>query len=318
MKAAERKIVAALEILQKLDVPRAQQNERSALCLLALLNLSPNKKWEQAENPLVGITPIMDWAREHYKKDYAPNTRETVRRQTMHQYVSAGFALCNPDKPKRPVNSPKTIYQIEPATLELMRTYGTRSWKGLLAKYLAQRQTLAARYAHERELAMIPVKIAPGKKITLSPGSHSELIRAIIEDFGPRFVPGGRLIYAGDTGDKWGYFDETLLENLGVSVDLHGKMPDVVLYCPKRNWLLLVESVTSHGPVDGKRHDELTNLFTGSTVGLVYVTAFPSRSIMARYLPEIAWETEVWVADAPSHLIHFNGVRFLGPYAEVK
>jgi hypothetical protein len=35
---------------------------------------------------------------------------------------------------------------------------------------------------------------------------------------------------------------------------------------------------------------------------------------MSRYLGEIAWETEVWVADAPSHLIHFNGERFLGPY----
>ena len=91
-------------------------------------------------------------------------------------------------------------------------------------------------------------------------------------------------------------------------------MPDVVLHFTAKNWLLLVECVTSHGPVDGKRHAELAKLFAGSTAGLVYVTAFPNRAIMGRYLGEIAWETEVWVADAPSHLIHFNGVRFLGPY----
>lgn len=91
-------------------------------------------------------------------------------------------------------------------------------------------------------------------------------------------------------------------------------MPDVVLYYPERNWLLLVESVTSHGPVDANRHEELARLFSTATPGLVYVTAFPNRLNMARYLSEIAWETEVWVADAPSHLIHFNGVRFLGPY----
>jgi hypothetical protein len=91
-------------------------------------------------------------------------------------------------------------------------------------------------------------------------------------------------------------------------------MPDVVLHYPDRNWLVLVESVTSHGPVDGKRHSELSRLFGGSTAGLVYVTAFPGRSVMGRYLGEVAWETEVWVADAPSHLIHFNGERFLGPY----
>src|SRR5512136_610237 len=110
-------IAAALAILSALGLPRAQQNERSALCLLALLNLTPDKTWAQAESPLIGITPIMDWAREYYHKAYAPNTRETVRRQTMHQFVAAGIALYNPDDPKRPVNSPKAVYQIEPNTL---------------------------------------------------------------------------------------------------------------------------------------------------------------------------------------------------------
>ncbi len=161
----------------------------------------------------------------------------------------------------------------------------------------------------------LPVKLATGDTIRISPGDHSELIKAIIEEFAPRYVPDGVLIYAGDSGEKWGYFDKDLLAKLGVVVDGHGKMPDVVLYYPERNWLLLVESVTSHGPVDGKRHEELARLFATSEAGLVYVTAFPSRAAMSRYLGEIAWETEVWCADAPSHLIHFNGTRFLGPYA---
>lgn len=304
----------ALQILVSLGLPRAQKNERSALCLLALLNLTPNKTWEKAKNPLIGITPIMDWARKHYDKDYAPNTRETVRRQTMHQFVDAGLVLYNPDKPDRPVNSPKAVYQIEPTTLALLQTFNTPQWKENLIVYLAKSKTLVARYAKERKQKLIPVKIAPGKRITLSPGEHSELIRAIIEEFAPRFAPGSMLVYAGDTGEKWGYFDATLLTKLGVNVNSHGKMPDVVLYYTAKNWLLLVESVTSHGPVDGKRHAELATLFAGSTTGLVFVTAFPNRAIMARYIGEIAWETEVWVADAPSHLIHFNGERFLGPY----
>jgi len=307
-------IEAAYRVIISLGLPRAQQNERSALSLLALLNLTPGKAWADAENPLVGITPIMDWAREHYGKEYAPNTRETFRRQTMHQFCDAGVALYNPDRPDRPVNSPKAVYQIEPAALTLLRTFGTSQWHDNLAAYLAERETLVAKYAMEREQNRIPVEIAPGKEITLSPGEHSELIRAIIEDFAPRFAPGSVLVYAGDTGDKWGYFDAALLADLGVGVDSHGKMPDVILHFTEKNWLLLVESVTSHGPVDGKRHEELAKLFAGSKAGLVYVTAFPNRSIMGRYLGEIAWETEVWVADAPSHLIHFNGERFLGPY----
>lgn len=307
-------IAESYQILISLGLPRAQQNERSALCLLALINLTPAKKWPKAENPLMGITPLMDWMRDHYRKNYAPNSRETIRRQTMHQFVNAGIALYNPDKPDRPVNSPKAVYQIEPETLKLFQSFGTRAWHDQLTNYLAQRETLSSKYANERKQSRVPVKIAKGKKITLSPGEHSELIRAIIEDFGPRFAPGCMLVYAGDTGDKWGYFDAVLLAKLGINVDTHGKMPDVVLYDLQRNWLLLVESVTSHGPVDGKRHFELSRLFAGAKAGLVYVTAFPNRAIMARYLNDIAWETEVWVSEAPSHLIHFNGERFLGPH----
>ncbi|AJP60128.1 restriction endonuclease (plasmid) [Pandoraea vervacti] len=308
-------IEAAHQIIISLGLPRAQQNERSALALLALLNLTPDKRWADAGNPLVGITPIMDWAREHYGKIYAPNTRETFRRQTMHQFCDAGVALYNPDKPDRAVNSPKAVYQIEPAALKLLRSFGSEQWHDNLTAYLAERETLVAKYAKARTQTRIPVEVAPGQAITLSPGEHSELIRAIIEDFAPRFAPGSVLVYAGDTGDKWGYFDAALLAELGVNVDAHGKMPDVVLHFTEKNWLLLVESVTSHGPVDGKRHAELARLFADSKAGLVFVTAFPNRSVMGRYLGDIAWETEVWVADAPSHLIHFNGVRFLGPYA---
>jgi len=295
-------------------MPRAQRNERSALCLLALLNLTQRKSWAKAQNPLMGITPMMDFARDQYSKQYAPNTRETFRRQTMHQLVAAGIALYNPDNLGRPANSPKAVYQIEPDTLALLRTFGTASWNKKLHAYQQNRQTLTARYAKQREMQKLPVTLATGRAIRLSPGDHSELIKAIIKEFAPRFVPGGVLIYAGDTGEKWGYFDKELLAKLGVAVEGHGKMPDVVLYYPQKKWLLLVESVTSHGPVDGKRHDELVRLFAAAKAGLVYVTAFPSRSVMTRYLGEIAWETEVWVADAPTHLIHFNGERFLGPY----
>lgn len=309
-------IESAQKILVALGLPSAQQNERSALCLLALLNLTPGKSWSDAENPLMGITPIMDWVRKFYAKDYAPNTRETFRRQSMHQFCAAGIALYNPDKPDRPVNSPKAVYQVEPATLALLRSFGSHQWQNNLAAYLAKRETLVARYAKEREQKRIPVNISENQPITLSPGEHSELIRAIIEEFAPRFAPDSQLVYVGDTGDKWGYFNAELLAGLGVEVDAHGKMPDVVLYFREKDWLLLVESVTSHGPVDGKRHDELAKLFAKATAGLVYVTAFPNRTVMGRFLGEIAWESEVWVADAPSHLIHFNGIRFLGPYPE--
>jgi hypothetical protein len=314
MTTKRRHVASALHVLSELGMPNAQQNERSAVSLLALLNLQPGMSWSQATDPLIGITPIMIWARAHYGRNDAPNTRETFRRQTMHQFVDAGIALYNPDDPTRPVNSPRAVYQISPPTLQLLKTHGSKEWQSNLAEYLKIRKTLADQYAAARQLHQIPVTTADGKALALTPGDHSHLIKAIIEDFAPRFAPGSTLIYAGDTGSKAGYFDESLLAKLGVVLDRHGKLPDVVLHYVERNWVLLIESVTSHGPVDGKRHGELSNLFATCSAGLVYVTAFPNRQIMGRYLPEIAWETEVWCADAPSHLIHFNGNRFLGPY----
>ena len=91
-------------------------------------------------------------------------------------------------------------------------------------------------------------------------------------------------------------------------------MPDVILHFPQQDWLILIEAVTSHGPVDAKRREELYRLFSPVKDKLVFVTAFLKRSEMSSYLSVISWETEVWVAEAPTHLIHFNGVRFLGPY----
>ncbi len=311
---AGKRVREARHILEALGMPRAQQNDRSALCLLALASIAPKTCWQDARNPLLGITPIIEWIGSNYRKVYAPNTRETVRRQTMHQFVNAGIAIYNPDDQSRPVNSPRAVYQLECELLSVVKAYGTVEWQERLDSYLSGRPKLIDLYTKRRNLSLVPVRISEEEDISLSPGEHSELIGAIIEEFAPRFTPGSRLAYVGDTGNRSCYLDRNLLSRLGVPMDQHGKMPDVVLYCEVKEWVVLVEAVTSHGPVDGKRHQELAALFPNAEAGLVYVTAFPDRTTMARYLSEIDWETEVWVSDAPDHLIHFNGERFLGPY----
>jgi len=308
------RIQEALSILIALGLPKGQRNERSALALLALLNLKPSDKWKDAQEPLMGITPMMDFAKQFYGKNYAPNTRETFRRQTIHQFLHAGLVRQNPDKPDREPNSPKFCYQIEADTLALVKCFGTKKWEPKLQRYLETHGRLADRYAKERKMHKIPLTINGRKKVLLAPGSHSQLIKHIINQFGPRYAPRAKLLYVGDTGEKMVHFDKESFETLGLRFDSHGKFPDVVLYFEEKNWLLLIESVTSHGPVDAKRHSELAALFAASKADLVFVTAFPDRQTMAKYLPAISWETEVWVADAPTHLIHFNGERFLGPH----
>lgn len=309
------KLDEAKDIIASIGMPKAQFNDRSALCLLALLDLKPDQQWSESSNPLMGITPIMDWSKASYNREYAPNTRETFRRQSMHQFVEAGVALYNPDEPDRPVNSPKAVYQVSTEFLELAKSYGLRSWDKKLGEFKGTKLALAARYAQSRDLKMIPLRLKDGLIISLSPGNHSQLIKEIVEQFGPRFAPGGKLVYVGDTGSKHGYYDCDVLAELDIYLDNHGKMPDVILCDDEQSWLFLIESVTSHGPVDSKRQIELAKLFGDAQAALVYVSAFPDRSVFTRFAPDIAWETEAWIADAPSHLIHFNGDRFLGPYS---
>jgi len=171
-------------------------------------------------------------------------------------------------------------------------------------------------YAKEREMLRVPIRLLNGKEIKLSPGGQNILIKKIIDDFCPLFTPAGHVIYVGDTEAKWAYFDSEALRSLGVEIEEHGKMPDVVVHYVKKNWLILIEAVTSHGPVNPKRKKELKELFSGSSAGIVYVTAFLDRRTMMKYLDEISWETEVWIAETPTHLVHFNGERFLGPYED--
>ncbi|MBN1613231.1 MAG: restriction endonuclease [Deltaproteobacteria bacterium] len=313
---AEKKIEEALAILNDLGLPRQQLNERSALTLLSLLGLGPTDKWADASDPLMGITPMMDFFREHYGKKYAPNTRETVRRQTVHQFLQAAMIVANPDKPSRLTNSPKAVYQIDPSVFKLLRSFKKPGWKSRLRQYLGTVDTLKKVYAREREMRRLPVNLASGKRIRLSPGGQNVLVKKILDDFCPLFTPAGDVIYIGDTQKKWAYFDSEALALLGVRTEEHGKMPDVVIHYREKRWLVLIEAVTSHGPVDPKRRQELKALFAGSTEGLVFVTAFLDRKTMVKYLNDISWETEVWIAESPTHMIHFNGERFLGPYEE--
>ncbi len=253
---------------------------------------------------------------EHYGKRYAPNTRETVRRQTVHQFLAAGLVVLNPDEPDRPINSGKTVYQVSPASLRLLRAYGTVDWAVELINYQHRIESLTERYALERDLQRIPVTLPEGQEVSLSPGGQNELVARIVEDFCPIFTPGGLVLYVGDADEKFAIHDAAGLAELGISLDEHGKMPDLVIHDVLRDWLVLIEAVTSHGPVNPKRREELRDLFSASSAGLVFVTAFENRRTLAKYVADISWETEVWVAENPTHLIHFDGERFLGPYQD--
>jgi len=225
---ASERIKEALAILKEISAPREQQNERSALCLLALANIQPQTPWNQATAPRRRITEMMDWFRDYYGKQYAPNTRETVRRQTMHQFVQMGIVIENPDRPDRPTNSPKWCYQLHQQALSLLKSYGFEQWEEARQNYIVSVTNLLQN--KKRNIPMIPVSLPNGQAIELSSGGQNILIKDILESFCPRFTPKGLVLYVGDAGNKFIINETQKFREMEIELDPHGKMPDIVVH----------------------------------------------------------------------------------------
>jgi hypothetical protein len=308
------KIEEAQVILHRLGLPEAQCNEISGYTLLALCNVRENDEWSGVFKQSHGVSKgIMAFISENYHKNYAPNTRETVRRQVLHQFVQAGIADYNPDIPDLPMNSPRAHYAITGIALETIRTFNTKRWPQSVKNFREQAGELIAKYSRERKMSRVPEKLPDNSILHLSPGKHNEVQAAIVEEFASRFAQGSVLLYLGDTENKDLYVDKENLEKIGILITEHSKLPDVVIYDESKNWLYLIEAVTSHGPMSPKRVFELEEFLKDCNTGKIYISAFPDFSEFKKHTNHIAWETEVWIMEFPEHMIHFNGDRFFGP-----
>jgi type II restriction enzyme len=308
-------IEEAQQVLRAFGLPAAQQNEMAALTLLALLTLGPNDPWTAATRERKSVSKdIMAFISDRHGRTYAPNTRETIRRQVLHQFLQARIAEYNPFESELPTNSPRAHYAISDTALSVIQRYGSADWPEAVARFNAQHGTLDAIYARPRSAGTaIPLTLPDGRVVVLSPGAHNRVQKAIIEEFIPRFAPNARLLYLGDTALKTVSMDAAALNSIGFSASDHDKLPDIILFDAVRDWILLIEAVTSHGPMSPKRVFELEERLQDNRHRAVYVSAFPSVPVFRRHMRSIAWETEVWIAELPDHMIHFNGDRFLGP-----
>ena len=298
----------ASTLLESMKVPEKQRNQMCCLVLLAMADLMPGTKWSCAQNNWKRIHDIISFVDEYYGVKYAENSRETIRKQAMHHFRNAAFIEDN----GMATNSPNYRYRLTDEMLNLVRSYGKRQWNSNRKAFLELHQGLMDLYDTKRKFTKIPVVIN-GASFSFSPGKHNELQKAIIEEFAPRFSPGAECLYVGDTIEKDLVFDEDRLSQLGVEMTIHDKLPDVMLYSPDRNWLYFVEAVTSVGPMTPSRVKQIQEMTEGSHAGRIYVTAFLDLKTYKKFADQLAWDTEVWIAEMPDHMIHLNGDRFLGP-----
>lgn len=302
------KVREAKEFLKAFGMPEKQQTDIAAYTLLTLANIRPADDWSTATNHWIRIHDVLKFTSEYYGKIYAENTRETIRKNCMHQFREGALIEDN----GKATNSPNYHYRITDEALNLMRAFGTSDWEKLLGPFRLYHQSLIEKYTSKREMQMMPVHIN-GRELKFSSGEHNLLQKAILEQFAPRFAPDSECLYVGDSIKKDLIRNKDKLAALGLEITLHDKMPDVILYRQDRNWLYFIEAVTSVGPMSPQRILEIQEMSRNAAAGKIFVTAFPDMDTYKKFSADLAWETEVWIAAYPDHMIHLNGDKFFGP-----
>lgn len=300
------KIERVKKLLEELGMPKRQQSNMCALVILSLANLGKRTPWPEATNEWLGIHGIIGFIKDKYKIRYAENTRESIRKIALHHFVNA--ALVERFAPD--TNNPKYSYRLTEEFLEVIRNIIVS--KKVLETYKQNHQSLIEIYASKKKMEKMPVRIN-GEDYTFSAGKHNQLQKAILEEFARRFAPNSVCLYVGDTTQKDLVKKVERLKELGFSITLHDKMPDVVLYRPDEDWLYFIEAFASGGPMDPKRILEITEMTKNVKSEKIFVTAFLDFKTYKSHSHELAWETEVWIAEMPEHMIHLNGDKFLGP-----
>lgn len=300
------KIERIRKLLKDIGMPKRQQADLCVLTILGMANLKKTTKWSMATNEWLRIHDIIAFANQNYDVSYAENSRETFRKQALHHFRTAAIVEDN----GKATNSPDYRYRLTEEFVEILHSINVSSEP--LESFKKNHQSLMEIYASKKEIIKMPVKI-DGEDFTFSTGMHNQLQKSIIEEFAPRFAPNAECLYVGDTIQKDLVKREIRLKELGFNITLHDKMPDVVLYRADKNWIYFIEAVTSVGPMDPKRIQEIDIMTKGVKAGKIYVTAFLDFKTYKKFSEQLAWETEIWIAEQPDHMIHMNGDKFLGP-----
>lgn len=220
-----------------------------------------------------------------------------------------GVAMRNTKVIAKNLNGKDTAYCITEEFLRLLRSYGTMDWADELSRFKNWQTTNIS----QREDS-INVNPAGGAGFTLHNDPHNLIQKQVIEIMLEKFAPGSQLVYTGDTETRAKFFDADLAKRLDLMPLFKEKMPDVVAWYPVKEWLFIIEAVTSTGHIGPSKKEHLEALLGNRKSNTVFVTAFLNRAAFHRFSHDIAWETEVWIANEPNHMIHFNGDRFLGPH----
>lgn len=317
-------VTATRRILEAIDFPfealKAKWQERAPKLVLALARIKPEgcladaKPWGTPGQTVLGSRQLIAILNADWGEAIGMGSYDEVRRSCVKFLVEAGVALKDPDNPQKSPNAPNTGYAISPEFGRLLAAWDTNDWGYEYGEFTSNLVSLREKFRQERAMSLVPVTLPDGTRLELSPGSHNELQASIIDHFIPRYAHGAEVVYIADALARQLYKNDDLMQELGVFDLDHRQLPDVIAYKRDQNWLYIIEAVANSGHVSPLRLIELKRLLESCSAPPVFVTAFPNYEVYSKFADDMAWETEVWIASHPTHLIHYDGKRFLGPY----
>ena len=306
----------ALDILESVGIPMDKTErglEKMAVCFLAVADVT--KDWSKAiENANLKSRDIINFVNKNFEENISSGSYDDIRRKDLKLLVLANIVVNSGLNKGSATNDPKRGYALQTDFKKLIETYSTPNWNKNLKAFNKNSPSLADILARKKDIEKIPVKLPNGKPIELSLGEHNVLQKHIIEQFLPRFGSDCVVLYIGDTSNKSLHIEIKELEKLNFFELSHDELPDIIAYSKKNNWLYLIEAVHSSGPMSETRVLELKRMLKNCKAELIFVTSFLTRQEFKKWMLDVAWETEVWIADNPDHLVHFNGHKFLGAY----
>lgn len=291
------------ELLKDLGFPKGI-SDQTALTILALADRKPRTGLLPSHACLADgarIHDILEFVRSDYGRKVAENTRESYRKASLRPLMDAGWVV----RHRLSTNDPNTYYRLHDELAQLVASVPGPERDRLSANLRIVGKRIKKKGAGEGDVV---VRVLSDRIFTLSPGAHNELEKAIAETLAPAILAQSVVVYLGDTAPRAGYQDRTLMRRLNLPIDITESLPDVVIFSPERNRLLIVEAVTSTGPIDTLRLEQLRTFCQGPSrlgIEIDFMTAFPTRKDLRRFLEEIAWGTGVWIADEPWNVIHF-------------
>lgn len=306
-----------LDVLSAVGIPVSElssdrrREKMAGACLAAGQIINSFKEVKSVMNGIFLKTrDIIEFENRNYGENISSGSYDDIRRKDLKILVDNGLVVNSSALDQSATNNPNRGYTLDAQFAKLVKTYGTNKWADQLAYFLDIRRQVREEFERKRAMERIPVTLPSGVTLELSTGEHNLLQKKIIEDFLPLWGMGAEVLYIGDSTNKYLHRDAEALQELHITLE-HDKLPDVVAFSSEKNLLFLIEAYHSSNPMDEERVRSLKQLVGGCSANVVFVTAFLTKNIGLRNLMKIAWETEVWFANEPEHMMHLNGHKFL-------